>query len=152
MGDPYIRNRALSEIAFLVSSAGRYREALRASRAIEDCDRRAHSLLSLASAQRKGGDLRGSTSSIAEALEAAREVPDREDRILALTHACEIQAEIDDIPGAVRSIAEALSVAEAIEDEDSRKFTLTLIARNLRRTGDASHAPEVIARGARGFP
>ena len=141
-----VRDRVLLDIADHAESVGKYWEALSASRAIVDCDNRAHSLASVARAQGKGGDLPGATRSSAEALTATRGIEDEVERVPTLAHICGVHNANGDIAGAARSMAEALSVSEAIDDDESCVYALAFLARNHRKLADPSRVPHMIAQ------
>ena len=140
------RHRLLGEISFLALSAGKFEEALTAARAIMDCGRQVHCLVSVAKARGETGDVPGAQRAIAEILEAAPEVTEEFDRVLALVQTCEVQVAIEDFPAAARSMAAAISVAGAIGDDGDSVLALVHVARNQPRCGDRSGAAHTIAR------
>ena len=105
------RDRLLSEIAGLATTAAAFGDALSAVRTITKRDMRTHCLASVARAQGRFGDVSGAGRSVAEALETAREIEDQADHLAALVDVCGVQVAIEDDPGAARSMADAVSLA-----------------------------------------
>ena len=143
--DRFERDRLLSEIAGLATTAAAFGDALSAVRTITRRDMRTQRLASVARAQGRFGDVSGAGRSVAEALETAREIEDQADHLAALVDVCGVQVAIEDDPGAARSMADAVSLAGTIEDECDRVFALAHIARNQPRHGEASGAARTIA-------
>ena len=141
----FLRERTLSSIAFILSSAGMFDAALSASQAIASPDTRAYAMTWVAREQVRCGDVSGAGLSIARALEDAGAFMDVE-RVLLLVELCRVQVSIGSNSGAADSMAEALFVAESACEESDRVWAFAHIARNQPRLGYPSQVRHTVAR------
>lgn len=139
------RDGTRTAIAFIAQAGRRFREALSACRAIEDCDLRTPCLWSLARAQVAARDAVGAARSLADALASVRGVANEADRVEMLVEIWKVQFAGGFTAGAGRTMEEALALARAIGDVDDQVCVLAYIARNQGGRGERAAALRTVA-------